>query len=128
MKRGRSAAGDFRVAHNIADDLTVALQARDWTPADSDGDSSGGCGHSSWKASGGCRGECMYIIIMTKLACTYTLKTHVRGGYRMCHYSDTHRQTKYVKSCNTDPVSTKARQTRDRVIGSRAADTFCIIM
>ena len=75
MKRGRSAAGDFRVVHNIAGDLTVALQTRDRTPADSDGATTGDCVHASWRASGGCGGECMYIIIMTKLQ--ISMHTHI---------------------------------------------------
>ena len=88
MKRGRSAAGDFRVVHNIAGDLTVALQARDWTPADSDGATTGDCIHASWRASGSWEGECMYIIIMTKSQIsmhTHTHKTHMRGGCRRCY-------------------------------------------
>ena len=60
---GRSAAHDFWVAHNIADDLTVALQARDWTPADSDGAATGGCVHTSRRASGGCGGEEVHVIV-----------------------------------------------------------------
>ena len=74
-------------------------------------------------------GECTYVLLIT---CEkISMHTHSRltcGEGVECITSDTHRQTKCGCSCYTDPVSTQARQTRDRVIGSRAADTFCIIM
>ena len=58
-----TAAGNFCVAHNIAGDLPVALQAWNWTPADCDGTATGGYDHISWRTRDGYKGE---EVIMTQ--------------------------------------------------------------